>query len=276
MTGDGGLYKRLERFAYTRGGTVGRSGMALVFAYLWIPIFVLVVMSFAQDIFSFPPTDPTLEWYVTFLNNDDAIGSIVTSLKIALPVTVVSVLLGLLTAFAVDRYDFVGKQYLQILTTLPLIVPLVIVGVALVLFFGALNVRTGYWTVFVAHVIRTIPFATLIIIPTVVSFDETLEEASMDLGSTEIQTFRKVTLPNIVPGIVASSLLVFTISFNEFVFTFFVKGPGTTTLPTYIWSRVRFGLTPEVNVMSTVFIAVAGTLNLLAAYLTQVEDITGR
>jgi len=275
MSGARALYKRLERFVYTRGRTVGRSGMALVLAYLWIPILVLVIMSFAPDIFSFPPTDPTLEWYVTFFNNDEAIGSIMTSLKVALPVTVVSVFLGLLVAFAVDRYDFVGKQQLQILTTLPLIVPLIVVGVALVLFFGAINVRTGYWTVFVAHVIRTIPFATLVIIPTVVSFDETLEEAAMDLGSTEAQTFRRVTFPNILPGITASSLLVFTISFNEFVFTFFVKGPGTTTLPTYIWSRVRFGLTPEVNVMSTVFIVIAGTLILLAAYLTQANKITG-
>lgn len=276
MTGDGGLYKWLERFVYVRGRTIGRSGMVLVLAYLWIPMVVLVTMSFAQDIFTFPPTDPTLKWYVTFLNNDQAIGSIVTSLQIALPVTLVSVFLGILVALAVDRYDFVGEDYLQILTTLPLIVPLVIVGVALVLFFGTLNVQRGYWTVFMAHVVRTIPFAALVIIPTIISFDDTLEEASMDLGSTEVQTFRKVTLPNIMPGIIASSLLVFTISFNEFVYTFFVKGPGTTTLPTYIWSRVRFGLTPEVNVISTVFIVVAGGLILLAAYLTQVDKITGR
>ena len=250
--------------------------MALVLAYLWIPIFILVIMSFAQDIFTFPPTDPTLKWYVIFLNNGEAMDAILTSLQIALPVTVVSVFLSILIAFAVDRFDFVGKEYLQVLTTLPLIVPLVIVGVALVLFFGTINVRTGYWTVFIAHVIRTIPFATLIIIPTVVSFDKTLEEASMDLGSTEVRTFRKVTLPNIIPGIVASSLLVFTISFNEFVYTFFVKGPGTTTLPTYIWSRVRFGITPEINVISTVFILAAAVLILLASYISQVDTLTAR
>lgn len=276
MTEDKTLYKRLERFAYDRGRTVGRTGMALVLAYLWIPIFILVIMSFAQDIFTFPPTDPTLKWYVIFLNNGEAMDAILTSLQIALPVTVVSVFLSILIAFAVDRFDFVGKEYLQVLTTLPLIVPLVIVGVALVLFFGSINVRTGYWTVFIAHVIRTIPFATLIIIPTVVSFDKTLEEASMDLGSTEVRTFRKVTLPNIVPGIVASSLLVFTISFNEFVYTFFVKGPGTTTLPTYIWSRVRFGITPEINVISTVFISAAAVLILLASYISQVDTLTAR
>lgn len=276
MQGIKSLYTRVEEFVYNRGRTMGRAGMALVFVYLWVPILVLVIMSFAQDIFTFPPSDPTLKWYVTFLNNTEAMGAIVTSLQIAVPVTGVSVALAVLIAFGVDRFDFVGKQYLQILTTLPLIVPLIIVGVALVLFFGAINVRTGYWTVFIAHVVRTIPFATLVIIPTVVSFDNTLEEASMDLGSPEVRTFRKVTLPNIIPGIIASSLLVFTISFNEFVYTFFVKGPGTTTLPTYIWSRVRFGITPEINVISAVFILVATVLILLASYVAQVDTLTAR
>jgi spermidine/putrescine transport system permease protein len=269
------IYRSIERFAHNQGKRTGQIVMALIFGYLWAPMFVLVAMSFATNIFGFPPQDLTLKWYIELLNNKEAISSILTSLKIGLPVTFVSVLLGVLIAFALDRYKFSGMEYVQLITTLPLIVPLVVTGVALTLFFGLINMQTGYWTVFIAHIIRTIPFAALVIIPTVFSYNQTLEEASMDLGANELRTFRKITLPNILPGIIASGLLVFTISFNEFVYTFFVKGPEITTLPTYIWSRVRFGITPEVNVISTVFILVAGGLVLVAAYLTRVEDITG-
>jgi spermidine/putrescine transport system permease protein len=266
-----------ERFIHTYGQRVGQAAMAAILFYLWAPMFVLIIMSFAAGgVLSFPPQEFTLRWYGVFLENDAAHQAILTSLEVSIPVTIVSVVLATMIAYAVVRFEFPGKEYIQILATLPLIVPLVVVGVAMVLFFGILNVQTGYGTVFVAHVVRTIPFTTLIITSTLLTFDKQLEEASMDLGADEIRTFRKITLPNIMSGIVAGGLLAFTISFNEFVYTYFVKNSATTTLPVYIWDRVRYGVTPEVNVISVMFILLAATLILIATVLTSVEQLTGQ
>jgi len=269
------LYHRIERVAENYGRSMGRGAAALLFFYLWAPIAVLVFMSFAPTVLTFPPDHLTLEWYVEFLNDEAALRAIGLSLQVSLPVTLISVILATLVAYAIDRYEFPGKSYIQILATLPLIVPLVVGGVALVFFFGLLKVSAGYTTVVIAHVVRSLPFSTLIIVTVFLSFDRTLEEASMDLGADEFQTFVKVTLPEIMPGIVAGGLLAFTISFNEFVYTFFVKSSGTTTLPIFIWEKVRFGVTPEVNVISVVFIAVAAVLILAAVWLTRVETLTG-
>ena len=274
----------IERFVHGNAERMAQVVMVLVFAFLWLPIGVLVLMSFAEGgVLSFPPKELTLKWYATFLENDAALSAIVTTLKVSVVATAISVTLSTLTAYAVDRFVFPGKRTLQLLSTLPVIVPLVVTGVALVLFFGVVKdvtsgivVFSGYWAVVVAHVIRTIPFATLVILPTFLTFDRGLEEASKDLGADELRTFTQVTLPNVYPGIVAGGLLAFTISFNEFVFTYFVRDSGTTTLPVYIWNQIRYNVTPEVNVISVVFLGVAVTLVLLAVSLTRVELIARR
>jgi len=269
------LYHRIERVAENYGRSMGRGAAALLFFYLWAPIAVLVFMSFAPTVLTFPPDHLTLEWYVEFLNDEAALRAIGLSLQVSLPVTLISVILATLVAYAIDRYEFPGKSYIQILATLPLIVPLVVGGVALVFFFGLLKVSAGYTTVVIAHVVRSLPFSTLIIVTVFLSFDRTLEEASMDLGADEFQTFVKVTLPEIMPGIVAGGLLAFTISFNEFVYTYFVKGTGDPTLPVYIWNQIRYNVTPEVNVISVVFLVVAVTMVLVAVWLTQIDLLAG-
>lgn len=272
-----GVPAALERFVQRHAGRIGRGVIAALLVYLWAPIAVLVFMSFSETgVLSFPPRSLSLKWYHVFIADGAAQRSLVTSVKVSVPVTVVTVGLAVLVAYGVTRYDFRGKESLQVLATLPIIVPLVVVGVAMIFFFGALGVGTGYHTVFIAHVIRTIPFATLILIATLLGFDRTLEEASKDLGADELRTFRKVTVPNILPGIIAAALLTFTVSFNEFVYTFFVRSSQTTTLPIYIWERIRFSVTPEVNVMSVVFLVVAIVFILLAVAVTRVESLALR
>lgn len=272
-----GVPMALERFTQRHAGTIGRAVIVLLLVFLWAPIAVLVFMSFSETgVLSFPPKGLSLKWYHVFANDAAAQRSLVTSVRVSVPVTIVTVGLAILIAYGVTRYDFRGKEPLQILATLPIIVPLVVVGVAMVFFFGTLGVGTGYHTVFIAHVIRTIPFATLIIIATLLGFNRTLEEASKDLGADELQTFRKVTIPNILPGVIAAALLTFTVSFNEFVYTFFVRSSATTTLPIYIWERIRFSVTPEVNVMSVVFLVVAIVFILAAVAVTRVERLTMR
>ncbi|MFB6124193.1 MAG: ABC transporter permease [Haloferacaceae archaeon] len=270
----------MERFVHRNGASLARLAMVVVFAFLWIPIFVLVFMSFAKGgVLSFPPKELTLKWYGVFLRNDAALDAIATTLKVSVPTTVITVVLATLIAYTVDRFAFPGRDLLQLLATLPVVVPLVVTAIALVLFFGVVQpvvALQGYPGVVVAHVVRTIPFATLVIIPTFLTFDRKLEEASKDLGADELQTFLQVTLPNVFPGIVAGGLLAFTLSFNEFVFTYFVKDSATTTLPVYIWNQIRYNVTPEVNVISVVFLGVAVTLVLVAASITRVELLARR
>lgn len=263
----------IERFAHIYGKRVGQILMFLILLFLWIPMGVLVVMSFARDeVLSFPPEEFTLYWYGVFLNNSDAIGAMITSFQVGITATVITVILAILIAYSLDRYLFPGRETLQMLTVLPIIIPLVIVGIALLLFFGAIGTSLGFRTTVIAHVVRTIPFATLVILPAFVALDPSLEEASKDLGANELETFIRVTLPNISPAVVAAALLTFTFSFNEFVYTYFVSG-GNETLPVYIWNRIMYVTTPEVNVISVVFLVTAISLVIGALLLTRTEYI---
>lgn len=277
MSAIGRLTAPFERFVETHASRMAAVVIALVIAFLWVPIAVLVFMSFAGGgVLSFPPDELTLRWYRVFLSNDAAIDAIVTTLTISLPATAISVVLSTMIAYAVNRYLFPGRNWLQLLATLPIVVPLVVTGVAMVLFFTGTLGLPGYVSVVIAHVVRTIPFATLVILPTFLTFDRGLEEASKDLGADELRTFWQVTLPNIFPGIVAGGLLAFTLSFNEFVYTYFVKGSGDPTLPVYIWNQIRYNVTPEVNVISVIFLVVAITMVLVAVSLTRVDLLARR
>ncbi|OIB58864.1 ABC transporter permease [Natrialba sp. SSL1] len=267
----------IERFVDRRGRTIGLGLMWVVIALLWIPIGIVTLMSFAADrALAFPPDELTLHWYREFLQNDAAIDAVFTSLQVSVIATLITVVLATILSYAIAKYEFPGKGMIQLVVTLPIIVPLVVVGVAMVLFFGVINVGTGFWSVVIAHVVRTIPFAALIIIPTMLRFDETLEEAAKDLGADELDVFVNVRLPNILPGIVAGGLLAFTISFNEFVYTYFVRDTRTETLPIYLWNQIRFEASPEVNVISVVFLLVAIGMILLALAITNVQRITMR
>lgn len=277
MNGRRTIAGAIERFVHAHAARLAGVVTIAVLAFLWLPIGVLVFMSFADGgVLSFPPDQLTLRWYRVFLENEAARGAIVTTLTISVPSTILTVTLATMTAYAVDRYGFRGRGILQLLSTLPIVVPLVVTGVALVLFVDGTLGLPDYLSVVLAHVIRTIPFATLVILPTFVRFDRRLEEASKDLGADELATFRQVTLPNVFPGVVAGGLLAFTLSFNEFVYTYFLKGSGDPTLPVYIWNQIRYNVTPEVNVISVVFLVVAVTLVLVAVSLTRVELLTER
>ena len=265
----------VERFVDRHGRRIGLASMWIVLALLWIPIAIVTLMSFAADrALAFPPDELTLYWYGEFVRNESAIEAVVTSVQVSVIATLITVVLATILAYAVAKYEFPGKGVLQLVVTLPIVVPLVVVGVALVLFFGFINVGTGFWSVVVSHVIRTIPFAALIIIPTMLRFDENLEEAAKDLGADELDAFLNVRLPNILPGVVAGGLLAFTISFNEFVYTYFVRDTATETLPIYLWNQIRFEASPEVNVISVVFLLVAIGMIALAIAITNVRRIT--
>ena len=266
--------KPVGRLVEEYGKQLGQITLGVMLFYLWAPILVLVIQSFAREgVFAFPPDEFSLEWYRVFLQDQAAHAALFTSVKVAIPATIITVGVGTLLSMAISRYKFKGRQSLQIISVLPMIVPLVVTGVALVLFFGLINFPLGYQSIVVAHVVRALPFASLIILASLLSFDQTLEEASKDLGANELRTFRKVTIPNLLPGIIAASLITFTLSFNEFVYTFFVRSSTSSTLPTFLWGSIRHDVTPEVNVIGIVFLLVAIAGILLAVSISHVNRI---
>ncbi len=267
----------VELFVHRHGSKLGFGVIGVLLLFLWAPIFVVSFMSFAdREVLNFPPDELTIQWYVSFLGNQQALDALYTTLHVAAFATPIGIGISILIAYAIDRYDFPGRTALQVLATLPMIIPLIVVAVAMTMFFGQLGLGSGFWMVVFAHSIQIIPFGTLIILSTLLSFDKTLEEASKDLGANELETFYQITLPNILPSIIAATLLGFTISFNEFVYTYFVKDTATNTLPTYIWDRLQHSASPEVNVISVIFLGVAVLMVLLAVLITNVERIAIR
>ena len=240
---------------------------ALVYVFLYAPIVILVVFSFNSARQTAFWEGFTLDWYRRLLDNALLFRSVRNSLLVAGITTAVAVLLGTPAALALARLEFRGKRRTQALLYLPVIIPEVVLGAALLTFFGAVNLRLSIWTVVIAHVVFSVSYVAIVVRARLAGLDPSLEEAARDLGAGPFETFRRVTLPLAAPGIVASALLVFTLSIDDYVVTSFVAGVGATTLPLHIYSMLRVGVTPEVNAVSTLLLAVTIVLIVLAHWL---------
>ena len=173
-----------------------------------------------------------------------------------------STLIGTLGAIGLQWYDFKGKKALQILTYVPLVIPEIILGVSLLILFATIKFELGLTTIFIAHTTFNIPFVLFIILSRLEEFDYSIVEAAYDLGATEMQTLLKVVIPAILPGIISGFLIAVTLSFDDFVTTFFVAGPGSSTLPLRIYSMIRLGVSPVVNALSVLLIGISIILTL--------------
>ena len=248
---------------------------ALVYLFLYAPIAVLVVFSFNADRQTAMWDGFTLGWYEKLLGNEVLLRSVRNSLLVAGITTAVATVLGTLAALALGRYDFRGKRGTRALLFLPVIIPEVVLGAALLTFFGVVEMRLSLWTVVIAHVVFSVSYVAIVVRARLSGLDPSLEEAARDLGAGPFETFRRVTLPLILPGIVASALLVFTLSIDDYVVTSFVAGVGSTTLPLHIYSMLKVGVTPEVNAVSTLLLAVTVVLIVLAHRLLRSSSEEG-
>lgn len=228
----------------------------LVFLFFYIPIIFVIIFSFNDSKLGTVWTGFTLEWYGSLFQNKQLISATMNSLYLAVVTTIISTILGTLAALALHRYTFIGKKSVEFLFYIPVVIPDIVVAVALLAIYGLLNMSLGLNTAVPGHVAITISYVMLVVLARLSSFDSSLEEAARDLGANEWQTFWKVTFPLIFPGILAGALLAFTISLDEFVISFFTLGPGDNTLPVLVYSMVRLGVSPEVNVLSTIIIAI--------------------
>jgi len=254
------------------------------YAFLWIPIVVLIIFSFNASKINAVWNGFTLDWYkVLFsggafstqesnLNTDALLQAVGNSVIVAATATILSTILGTMIALGMERFTFRGRRILDLLLYLPVVIPEVTMGLSLIIFFStvfkAINRTLGtdlslsLVTVIIGHIVFAMPFVTIVVRARLVGMNRNLEEAARDLGANEWQTFRRVTLPLMVPGIIAGGLLALTLSLDDYVVTSFTAGVGSTTLPLFVWSLIKFGVNPTINAISTLVVAVSMTLVL--------------
>jgi spermidine/putrescine transport system permease protein len=225
---------------------------AVVFAFLYLPIIVLVVYSLnGQGVGGFPPRDLTLNWYRLLFQDDAIWSSVLNSVLVALASVLIALALGIPAGLALDRASFPGKGIFRRLVLLPLVLPGIITGLSLLMLFRETDLKLSLITVILGHGTALISVATTEVFAGLQKLDRTQEEASLDLGANYLQTFWRVTLPNLKLSIIGAALLIFTLSMDEIAVSFFLIGRDNT-LPLEIWGRLRRGITPEINAVSTI------------------------
>jgi len=229
----------------------------LVYIFLWAPVVVLVVFSFSSNKFGIKWDHFTLKWYAELFTNELVRQALMRSLFIAIVTVIVSTILGTITAYGLYKLKFPCKKALRITILLPIVLPYVVTGAALLVFFTRfLHIPLGYPSIIIAHITFSTPLAVFIVLGRMQRIDWALEEAAWDLGANRMTAFTKIIAPVMFPGIATAAMLIFPWSFDDFVITYFVAGVGTTTLPIYVFSQLRYGATPVINTIGTIFITV--------------------
>ncbi|MDB4865880.1 MAG: spermidine/putrescine transporter permease PotC [Cohnella sp.] len=229
---------------------------SFVYLFLYLPIAILFLYSFNRSKLNAVWTGFTFDWYGRLFTNSAVLEAMKTSVTLAIVTTIAATMIGTLAAVGMYRYHFRGKIALEGMVFLPIVIPEIVMGISMLALFSQLKVPLGFWTLAAAHITFSIPFVIVVVRARLAGFDKSIEEAAMDLGATPWQTFLKVTLPIIGPGVIAGALLTFTLSIDDVVISFFVAGPGSVTLPLKIFSMVKFGVTPEINALSTLMLLV--------------------
>ena len=235
------------------------------YAFLYIPLVIVVVYSFNNSRLNAEWVGFTLDWYDKLFHNDEMLTAAGNSLLIALTASLVSTVLGTMAGVAMYRYKL---RLLPLLVLTPIAIPEILMGVSLLIFFVLVNFTLGLVSVTLAHIAFCIGFVAIVVRARLAGMDESLTEAARDCGATPWEAFRYVTLPLIMPGVIAGALMAFTLSIDDFVITFFTAGAGTVTLPLQIYSMIKIAVTPEVNAVSTLLMLLTLALIIVASRLS--------
>ncbi len=256
--------------------------LAFGFAFLYVPILSMMFFSFNYSKLVTVwdhANSPTLKWYGLLFRNEQIMGAAWLSIRIATMNACISVVLGTLAGLVLARFGrFRGRTLLAAMTTAPLVMPEVITGLAMLLLFVAMEQLIGWpagrgvTTITIAHVTFSMAYVTVIIQSRLANFDDSLEEAAMDLGARPAKVFWRITLPLIMPAIISGWLLAFTLSWDDVVISQFVAGPSSTTLPMVIFSKVRLGVSPDVNALATLMVLIVATGVVLSALVMQRQE----
>jgi spermidine/putrescine transport system permease protein len=246
---------RHARRAYRQRFSFSQTVFAVTIFFLLIPLFVLIIYSFNNST-GYNWNGFSLRWYRTLLETRDLWRAFVNSLLIAITSAVAATIMGTIGAIGVNWYQFKLRAYVQTVSFLPMILPEIIIGVSLSVFFAGIGIPLGLFTIFAAHTTFNLPFVFLMVMARLDEFDFSIIEAAHDLGASEKETLFKITLPICMPGIISGFLTAITLSLEDFVITFFVAGPGSSTLPIFIYSAItkKSAMTPIVSALSVVMI----------------------
>lgn len=246
------------------------TSLALGMAFLYLPMMILIIYSFNQSKLVTVWGGFSTRWYVSLFQNKGFLEAAWVTVRVALVSSTIATVLGTMAAWVLIRYGrFFGRTLFSGLVYAPLVMPEVITGLSLLLLFIAVDFDRGLTTIIVAHTTLTMCFVAVVVSSRLVSFDRSLEEAALDLGCTPIDAFRSVTLPVIAPAVISGWLLAFTLSLDDLVIASFTSGPASTTLPIKIFSAVRLGVSPEINALSTIMIAIVAVGVIVASLVTK-------
>jgi len=257
--------KKRRRLSERLGNSLLSANALLVFGFIYLPVLILVVFSFNNTRSVAVFSGFSMEWYSSLARNSELLDAARNSLLVGLITTIVATAIGTLTALAMDRYRFKLRTTFDANLYLPIVIPEIVMGISLLLFFNqalfpflgnvfGIRATTGLHTITLSHIAFDIPFVYVIVRARLADFDRSLEEAAADLGADEWQTFKRVTLPLLMPGIIGGALMAFTLSLDDYLITVFTKGVREQTMPLYIYSLIRRGITPEINALSTILL----------------------
>jgi len=246
------------------------TSLTLGFAFLYLPIIILIVYSFNKSELVTGWAGFSTRWYVELLENDAFLDAAWVTLQVAVVSSTVATVLGTLAALVLVRAGrFIGRTLFSGMIYAPLVMPEVITGLSLLLLFIGIGLDRGVLTIILAHTTFSMCYVSVVVSSRLVSFDLSLEEAALDLGCSTVQAFRLVTLPIISPAVISGWLLAFTLSLDDLVIASFTAGPSATTLPIKIWSSIRLGVSPEINALSTILIGIVAVGVISASLITK-------
>jgi spermidine/putrescine transport system permease protein len=242
-----------------------------LYAFLYLPLAVMVAFSFNEARRNVVWKGFTFQWYGNLFHDAELARAVATTLELAIVASLMAAVMGMLASYAMTRHaPFKGRGLYSALLNAPLMMPEIVMGVGLLSFFSRVGVPLNFWSLACAHGLIALPYTTASIRARLLSLKESnLEDAAMDLGATEWEAFRKITLPLARPAIIGGALLAFTVSFEDFVTSFFIAGIGIVTMPIKIYSMMKFGVTPEINALATCLLAITVTFLLLQRFLDQ-------
>ncbi|AXS39315.1 ABC transporter permease subunit [Breoghania sp. L-A4] len=250
------------------------TSIVLGFSFLYLPIVLLVIFSFNESRLVTVWGGFSTKWYVEMLSNQQLLDSAWVTLRVAAASATIATILGTLAALVLARAGrFLGRSLFSGMVYAPLVMPDVILGLSLLLLFVSMGQDRGFWTVTLAHITFSMCYVAVVVQSRLVGFDRSLEEASLDLGCPPVKTFFLITLPLILPGVVAGWMLAFTLSLDDLVVASFTTGPGATTLPMKIYSQVRLGVTPEINAVCTVLVVLVTIGVIIASLATKRREV---
>ena len=233
----------------------------LVFIFLFLPIIVLVVYSFNSSEMNILFDKFTLKWYSVLFHNRDLLESFRNTMLVAIVSTFVSTVIGTIGAYGLYKYNFPFKNLVSGLIYIPIVIPEIVLGISLLSIYTLMKLELSLFTIILSHIAFSIPFVIVSVRTTLTKETLTYEEAAKDLGASNYRVFKDIVLPVITPGIVSGATLAFTLSLDDVVISYFTAGPGSNTLPLYIYSMIKTGITPDVNALTTLMlIAISGIL----------------